>query len=179
MRRGLKTLGFALLLTLLATLHVATSADAASLGRQCRLACRDEIAACVAAGGHRRACRRSTLGRCRQEGVTVCQSQAGQTRVDTTAPSTPSGLNASASACGQISLGWSASTDSGSGVRGYNVYRAGTFLKQVLAPATSTTDSPLPPSTTYSYTVSAFDNAGNESSKSGSKSIQTLACTAT
>src|SRR5947207_2202889 len=78
MLRGLKTLGFALLLTLLATLHVATSADAASLGRQCRQACRDEIAACVAAGGHSRACRRSTLERCRQEGVAVCQGQAGQ-----------------------------------------------------------------------------------------------------
>ena len=78
MRRGLKTLGFALLPTLLATLHVATSADAASLGRQCRQACRDEIAACVAAGGHSRACRRSTLERCRQEGVAVCQGEAGQ-----------------------------------------------------------------------------------------------------
>ena len=77
-RRGPKTPGFALLLTLFATLHVATSADAASLGRQCRQVCRDEIAACVAAEGHSRACRRSTLQRCRQEGVAVCQGQAGQ-----------------------------------------------------------------------------------------------------
>src|SRR5437667_6488116 len=78
-RRGPKTPGFALLLTLFATLHVATSADAASLGRQCRQVCRDEIAACVAAEGHSRACRRSTLQLCRQEGVAVCQGQAGPT----------------------------------------------------------------------------------------------------
>ena len=73
-----KTLGFASLLTLLAALHVALSADAASPSRQCRKACRDEIGACVAAGGRPRACRRSMLGRCKREGVAVCQGQAGE-----------------------------------------------------------------------------------------------------
>ncbi|TML58871.1 MAG: hypothetical protein E6G17_11945, partial [Actinobacteria bacterium] len=101
------------------------------------------------------------------------------TSADTTAPSTPSGLQASASACGQTSLGWSASTDGGSGVAAYNVYRGGVLLKQVLAPATSTTDSGLLPSTTYSYAVSAVDRAGNESTKSGSVKVTTLACMAT
>src|SRR6266516_14259 len=78
MRLSPKALGFGLLLTLLAALHVATSAEAASLSRQCRKACRGEIAACVAAGGHPRACRKSVLGRCQQEGAAVCQGQAGQ-----------------------------------------------------------------------------------------------------
>src|SRR6266480_398944 len=78
MRLSPKALGFGLLLTLLAALHVATSAEAASLSRQCRKACRGEIAACVAAGDHPRACRKSVLGRCQQEGVAVCQGQAGQ-----------------------------------------------------------------------------------------------------
>src|SRR5438046_3014213 len=78
MRLSPKALGFGLPLTLLAALHVATSAEAASLSRQCRKACRGEIAACVAAGGHPRACRKSVLGRCQQEGVAVCQGQAGQ-----------------------------------------------------------------------------------------------------
>src|SRR5436309_9493734 len=73
-----KTLGFASLLTLLAALHVALSADAASPSRQCRKACRDEIGACVAAGGRPRACRRSVLGRCKREGVAACQGQAGE-----------------------------------------------------------------------------------------------------
>src|SRR5438094_519391 len=73
-----KTLGFASLLTLLAALHVARSADAASPSRQCRKACRDEIAVCVGAGDHPRACRRSVLGRCKREGVAACQGQAGE-----------------------------------------------------------------------------------------------------
>src|SRR5439155_1219748 len=78
MRQRPKTLGFAFLLTLLAALHVAPSADAASVSRRCRRACRDQIAACVAGGGRARACRKSLLERCQQEGVAVCQGQAGQ-----------------------------------------------------------------------------------------------------
>src|SRR5207247_3017896 len=78
MRLSPKGLGFVFRLMLLAALHVAPSAEAASLSRQCRKACRDEIAACVAAGDHPRACRKSVLGRCKQEGVAVCQGQAGQ-----------------------------------------------------------------------------------------------------
>jgi len=46
-----KTLGFTSLLTLLAALYLADAADAASVARQCRKACGDEIAACVGAGG--------------------------------------------------------------------------------------------------------------------------------
>src|SRR5437899_39982 len=78
MRQSAKALGFVLLLTLLVALHVATSAEAASLSRQCRKACGDGIAACVAAGGHPRACRKGVLGRCKREGVAVCEGQAGQ-----------------------------------------------------------------------------------------------------
>src|SRR5437016_5067973 len=76
MGQRLKTLGFASLLTLLAALPVTRSADAASVSRQCRRACRDEVAACVGAGGHPRACRKSVLGRCEHEGVAACQGQA-------------------------------------------------------------------------------------------------------
>src|SRR5438046_2650545 len=73
-----KTLGFAFLLTLLAALHVVRSADAASVSRQCRRACRDQIAACVAGGGRARSCRKSLLEHCKREGVAVCGGQAGQ-----------------------------------------------------------------------------------------------------
>src|SRR5438046_1712543 len=73
-----KTLGFAFLLTLLAALHVVRSADAASVSRQCRRACRDQIAACVAGGGRARSCRKSLLEHCKREGVAVCEGQAGQ-----------------------------------------------------------------------------------------------------
>src|SRR6058998_2431344 len=76
MRQRPKTLGFTSLLTLLAALYLADAADAASVARQCRKACGDEIAACVGAGGHPRACRRSVLGRCKREGVAACQGAA-------------------------------------------------------------------------------------------------------
>lgn len=81
---------------------------------------------------------------------------------DTTPPSVPSGLTAAAASCSQVNLGWSPSTDTGgSGLRGYNVYRNGTYLKQVTT--TSTSDTGLAASTSYSYAVSAVDNAGNQS----------------
>src|SRR5437899_783170 len=76
MRQRPKTLGFTSLLTLLAALYLADAADAASVARQCRKACGDEITACVGAGGHPRACRRSVLGRCKREGVAACQGEA-------------------------------------------------------------------------------------------------------
>src|SRR5436189_4171097 len=71
-----KAMGFVYLLTLPAALHLATSAQAASPSRECRKACRDEIAACVGTGGHRRAGRRSVFGRCKREGVAACQGEA-------------------------------------------------------------------------------------------------------
>src|SRR5213080_4654413 len=108
MRQSAKALTFVLLLTLLVALHVATSAEAASLSRQCRKACGDGIAACVAAGGHPRACRKGVLGRCKREGVAVCEGQAGQISAalagdcssPTVIPAT-SGTSALAGSCGR------------------------------------------------------------------------------
>src|SRR3989441_2041757 len=104
MRQRPKASGFALLLMLLAARHAASSAEAASVARQCRKVCRDEIAACVAAGGRLRACWKSTLGRRKRDGLAVCQTQAsadaggradalhrhrrGQTTTTTTPPTT-------------------------------------------------------------------------------------------
>jgi hypothetical protein len=91
----------------------------------------------------------------------------------------PSAVTATAASCTQINLTWNASTDTGgSGLRGYRVYRNGTFLKEVAAPATSTTDTALIESTSYTYTVSAVDNATppNESAQSGSVSRSTTGC---
>src|SRR5439155_23083758 len=76
MRQRPTTLGCASLLALLAALHGGTSAQAVSLSRQCRRACRDDIVACVAAGGRARAFRKSVLGRCKGEGVGAWQGQA-------------------------------------------------------------------------------------------------------
>src|SRR5437667_44067 len=79
MRQSAKALTFVLLLTLLVALQVATSAEAASLSRQCRKACGDGIAACVAAGGNDDACPNAT-GRVRDTRITPTVT-AGQTYV--------------------------------------------------------------------------------------------------
>jgi len=91
---------------------------------------------------------------------------------DTTPPSVPTGLSASAASSSQINLSWTASTDN-VGVTGYNINRGGSKI----GTSTGTTyqDGGLLPSTSYSYTVSAFDAAGNTSAQSAGASATTLA----
>lgn len=89
---------------------------------------------------------------------------------DTSAPSVPAGLSANAASSSQINLSWTASTDN-VGVTGYNVFRGGTKIGT--APGTSYQDGGLSASTSYSYTVSAFDAAGNTSAQSASASATT------
>jgi len=82
---------------------------------------------------------------------------------DTTPPSTPAGLAALAASSTQIDLGWTASTDD-VGVAGYDVFRNGARI----ATTTNTfySDTGLSPATSYSYSVSTFDAAGNDSALS-------------
>jgi hypothetical protein len=102
---------------------------------------------------------------------------------DTTPPSVPTGLGAVAVSQSQIDLSWNASTDPvvggqiTSGVAGYNVYRNGgaSPINGSLITATSYSDTGLAPSTSYSYTVDAQDNAGNKSAKSSPVSGTTQA----
>jgi chitodextrinase len=72
----------------------------------------------------------------------------------------------------QINLSWTASTDN-IGVKGYNVLRNGT--KVGITASTSYSDMGLTAGTAYSYTVSAFDAAGNISTASAALSATTLA----
>lgn len=87
---------------------------------------------------------------------------------DTTAPTVPTGLSATPGNT-QVALSWTASTDA-VGVTGYKVRRGGTVVGT--PSGTSYTDTGLTNGTSYSYTVSAVDAAGNESA-------QTTAATAT
>src|SRR6266540_3268396 len=89
---------------------------------------------------------------------------------DTTPPSVPTGLTASAVSSSQINLSWTASSDN-VGVSGYRVYRNGTQI--ATTSATSFADTSLAASTTYSYTVAAYDAAGNLSAQSSSASATT------
>lgn len=80
--------------------------------------------------------------------------------------SAPSGLHGVTTGCTIASLSWSSATNTGdSGLKGYKVYRDNVLLKHVAAPVTHTMDAALSASTSYSYTVSAVDLAGNESAK--------------
>ncbi|MGY2078176.1 PKD domain-containing protein, partial [Blastococcus sp. SYSU DS0828] len=93
---------------------------------------------------------------------------------DTTAPSTPSGLTATANSSGQVTVSWTASTDD-VGVTSYRVTRNGTVVGPTVTGATSFEDTTVAPSSTYSYTVSAVDGAGNRSAESVAVSVTTPA----
>lgn len=102
----------------------------------------------------------------------VSATTLASSSTDTTPPSVPPGLSASAVSSSQINLTWTASTDN-VGVTGYKVYRNGTQIGTTAG--TSYSDTGLSVSTTYSYTVAAYDAAGNTSAQSGSVSATTLA----
>ncbi|RKH36029.1 hypothetical protein D7Y13_04565 [Corallococcus praedator] len=89
---------------------------------------------------------------------------------DTTPPTAPTGLTATAASSSVVDLTWGASTDN-VGVTSYQVSRGSTSVCTVSARACS--DTGLSPSTTYSYTVRAYDAAGNASSASNTVSVTT------
>jgi chitodextrinase len=96
---------------------------------------------------------------------------------DTTPPTAPSGLTASAVSSSQINLSWTASTDN-VGVTGYKVERCQgascTTFAQIATPtATTYSDTGLAASTSYSYRVRATDAAGNLSGYSSVASAAT------
>jgi cellulose 1,4-beta-cellobiosidase len=91
---------------------------------------------------------------------------------DSTPPSAPTGLTVSGTTSSSASLTWTASTDN-VGVTGYDIYR-GTTLAGT-STTTSFTDTGLAASTQYSYTVVAYDAAGNLSSPSAAVSATTSA----
>ena len=83
--------------------------------------------------------------------------------LDTTTPSVPVGVQAVAKLPTVIRVTWSASTDN-VGVTGYKVYRNGAQI--AASSSTNCTDAGLSANTTYSYNISAYDAAGNQSAQS-------------
>jgi fibronectin type 3 domain-containing protein len=107
-------------------------------------------------------------------------TSSATTLADTTPPTAPSNLTASASSNSQINLSWTASTDN-VGVTGYKIQRCQgsgcTTFAQIAAPpgtATIFSDTGLSASTSYSYEIVATDAAGNLSSPSNIASATTL-----
>ncbi len=88
------------------------------------------------------------------------------------APSVPQNLHASNVTSNSLALAWQASTDAGgSGFAGYRVFRDGAQVATTTT--TSFADSGLTANQQYRYAVSAFDNAGNQSSQSGQLPVTT------
>lgn len=91
-------------------------------------------------------------------------ADAVQTLADSTAPSVPTTLTAASSTTTTVVLTWTASTDA-VGVTGYKIYRNGTLVTTT-GKVVTYTNTGLTKGTSYSYTISAIDAAGNESAKS-------------
>jgi hypothetical protein len=99
------------------------------------------------------------------DNLTLDNWQGGNLNSDTTRPSTPSNLLASAVSPSVITLSWSPSTDN-NGVAGYLVERsvgAGSmnFTQMATPTGTNFTDTGVTAGTTNNYLVMALDAAGN------------------
>jgi hypothetical protein len=91
---------------------------------------------------------------------------------DTQAPTVPSNLQATAPNSNEVDLSWTASTDN-VGVTGYDILRNG---KQIAtSPTNSYKDLSVSPSSPYTYTVEAYDAAGNTSAASSQANVTTPA----
>jgi chitodextrinase len=106
-------------------------------------------------------------------GLSAAASATTPAVPDTSAPTTPTGLAATAISSSKIGLTWSASADNVA-VTGYRIYRNGVFLATV-GNVTTYESAGLAAATTYAYNVDAIDAAGNASGTSTAASATTLA----
>jgi len=102
---------------------------------------------------------------------TVAVVGQGGTAADSIPPSTPTIQQALASSSTQATVTWTAATDD-VGVTAYTLYRDGIAIGTT--PTLSYVDTGLAAGTTYAYTVTALDAAGNESAPSAAVSVTTL-----
>jgi hypothetical protein len=93
--------------------------------------------------------------------------------ITVTTPSAPQSFTATAASSTQINLSWAApSNNGGAAITGYQLLRGATQIYPTLPAtsgiSTSYSDTGLNPATTYSYTVRAFNSAGNGPTASAS-----------
>ncbi|MBA3691828.1 MAG: metallophosphoesterase, partial [Actinobacteria bacterium] len=91
---------------------------------------------------------------------------------DTQAPTTPTNLQTTFVSSGEVDLDWRPSSDD-VGVAGYTVYRNDLVLNTVVPSHSAYRDTTVQPSTTYVYTVDAYDLAGNHSAPSSALEVAT------
>jgi chitodextrinase len=87
----------------------------------------------------------------------------GTPQVDSSPPTTPSGLAATPLGGTRIDLSWTASTDNAA-MDHYSIFRGGGLLGS--SATSSYSDTSVVPGGTYSYSVKAYDSAGNPSTPS-------------
>lgn len=93
---------------------------------------------------------------------------------DVYGPGGPSGLSGYAASCMSVQLSWSASTDIGSGVGGYNIYVNSSYFDSTSG--TSFLASFIPNGTWVNFDVYAYDNVGNQGAASSSTSVFVPEC---
>jgi len=98
--------------------------------------------------------------------------------VDITAPSVPSGLALDSKTDTTITFSWTASTDAGTGVYGYEIY-VDAVLVDTIGVTTMYEVTGLTASTSYDLTVKAFDGNSNTSAASTALTTSTNALTDT
>jgi len=96
--------------------------------------------------------------------------------IDTTIPTAPTDLTLTVVSSSRIDMTWTPSTDN-VGVIGYRVFRGATLVATRFS--TDFSDTGLSASTNYTYTVDAFDLAGNFSDPSASQNATTSSATDT
>ncbi|WP_412542625.1 DUF4434 domain-containing protein [Longispora sp. K20-0274] len=94
---------------------------------------------------------------------------------DGTAPTQPGTLTATTNDAQTVTLTWGSSTDVGSGVAGYHVYRDTELVYDTVGSAGQFVDRQLDGGRTYSYQVRAFDGSGLESPLSNTAPASTPA----
>lgn len=110
------------------------------------------------------------LSACTKSTDTPAPGGGGGGITDVQAPSVPGNVSATATYF-SVQLTWSPSTDNVS-VSGYKILRNG--IETGVSTTTNFTDNNVIPNTSYSYKVSAYDAAGNNSDQSGEFRITTL-----
>ncbi|HJT88117.1 MAG TPA: PA14 domain-containing protein [Bryobacteraceae bacterium] len=94
--------------------------------------------------------------------------------LDTQPPTAPVLVSAAARTPSEVDLAWNASADN-IGVAGYQIFRNGTALASVSGTSLSYADTGAAANTTYTYSLKAFDAAGNYSPASNTAQVTTPA----
>ena len=93
-------------------------------------------------------------------------------RQDNQAPTAPANLTATAASSTKVDLSWDPSTDD-VGVTGYRVYRGNTPVATTGGTVTTWADTGVRAATSYTYEVTALDDAGHESPRSPAATVTT------